>query len=591
MRRFATAAGTALVALLVAVAASGAPPQGTQNNDTFRDSYGTHGVRNVWATTDQVSCYAPEVPYATALGEDDGYPGGGETPCPGATTGEQTFGFDTQDVKTTAQDAKLVKDKSESDIRVDPNNPQHLIGQSKWFVSAEGYNHLLGFYESWDGGQTWPVQGHVPGYEGWTDNTDPVGAFDPWGNFYSLVLPYVFVYDKSGVHVYNNGSKQANPTVPPEAISVAVHPATPTPGVPRVRDWITTHTSAGVTKPDYVFTAKNANTNTPDKQWIAIDTNATLPNGHPNPHYGRVYAMFTDFILNPSRILVSYADAHPDGTHTDWSAPQELPTIQGHPWDTYMLPHVAPDGTVYTTITNNPISKGYLNNDIYLLWSTDGGVTWQGPKPVVSGVQTPTYQNTTFTEGIVNSFGLGTKAVGNHYPLYVAYENEDPDGFSRVYVTGSLDGGDHWLTPVQVNDGPATAEALQPVVAAAPNGTVAVGFYDRRLACPGPGASGVQFDPLAPAGKTNFCVNTAIQFYRADLTPIGNNIRLSKDTWDPQLNAPKRFCVCGSDTFIGDYFGLDFGGGYAYTTSISTYDDGHNPLHYQQQVVARVALP
>ncbi len=58
---------------------------------------------------------------------------------------------------------------------------RHLIGQSKWFVSAEGYNHLLGFYESWDGGATWPVQGHVPGYEGWTDNTDPVGAFDPWG--------------------------------------------------------------------------------------------------------------------------------------------------------------------------------------------------------------------------------------------------------------------------------------------------------------------------------------------------------------------------------------------------------------------------
>jgi hypothetical protein len=360
-----------------------------------------------------------------------------------------------------------------------------------------------------------------------------------------------------------------------------VHPATPTPGVSRVRDWITTHNG----QPDYVFTAKNADTNVPDKQWITIDDNPS------SPHYGRIYVMYTVFVLNPSRIFVSYADAHQDGTHTDWSTPQELPTIPGHPWDTYMLPHVAPDGTVYTTITNNPIAKGYLNNDIYLLWSTDGGVTWQGPTPVVSGVQTPTYQNTTFTEGIVNSFGLGTKAVNGHWPLYVAYENEDPDGVSRVYVTGSLDGGTHWSTPVQVNDGPLTAEALQPVVAAAPNGTVAVGFYDRRLACPGPGASGVQFDPLAPAGKTNFCINTAIQFYEADLTPIGHNIRLSKDTWDPQLNAPKRFCVCSSATFLGDYFGLDFGGGYAYTTSISTYDEGHNPSHYQQQVVARVALP
>jgi len=42
-------------------------------------------------------------------------------------------------------------------LSVDPTNPNHLIGTSKWAVSAEGYNHLLGFYESWDGGQTWPT--------------------------------------------------------------------------------------------------------------------------------------------------------------------------------------------------------------------------------------------------------------------------------------------------------------------------------------------------------------------------------------------------------------------------------------------------
>ena len=587
MRRFVTALGAAVAGLLVAVAAAGAPPQDTQTDTAFRDSYAAKGVVNVSATTGPVSCYAPEVPYATALTAADGYPGGGESACPGATTGEQTTGFATQDVSNLP---KLVKDKSESDIRVDPLNPQHLIGQSKWFVSAEGYNHLLGFYESWDGGATWPVQGHVPGYEGWTDNTDPVGAFDPWGNFYSLLLPYVFVYDKAGFHVYNNGSKQANPTVPPEAVSVAVHPAQQTPGVPKVRDWITTHNG----QPDYVFTAKNANTSTPDKQWITIDDNATLPNGRPNPHYGRIYVMFTLFVLNPSRIFVSYADAHQDGTHTDWSTPQELPTINGKRWDTYMQPHVAPDGTVWTTITNNPISKDYLNNSIYVIRSTDGGVTWQGPSLAVPHVLTPTYQNTTFSEGIVNSFGLGTVKVNNHWPLYVSYENEDPDGFSRVYVTASLNGGASWTQPVQVNDGPNDVEALQPVVAAAPNGTVAVAFYDRRLACPGPGASGVQYDPLAPAGKRNYCINTAIQFYRADstgLTPIGHNIRLSANTWDPQLNAAKRFCVCGSDTFIGDYFGLDFGGGYAYTTSISTYNDGQNPSNYQQQIVARVELP
>jgi len=181
MRRFVTAFGAALAALTVAVMAAAAPPPGSQTDALFAASYGANSVQNHSATTGLVSCYAPEVPYGTTLASSDGYPGGGEKACPGATTGEQTSGFATQDVSNPPL---LVKDKSESDIRVDPGNPQHLIGQSKWFVSAEGYNHLLGFYESWDGGATWPVQGHVPGYEGWTDNTDPVGAFDPWGNFY-----------------------------------------------------------------------------------------------------------------------------------------------------------------------------------------------------------------------------------------------------------------------------------------------------------------------------------------------------------------------------------------------------------------------
>jgi hypothetical protein len=569
-----TAALVVAAIVLAGAGAAGAGGGARQSDASFAGSYAAQGVVNVSATTGLVSCYAPEVPYLAALTAADGYPGGGQTACPGATTGEQVSGFATQDVSNAPV---LVKDKSESDIRVDPTNPRHLIGQSKWFVSAEGYNHLLGFYESWDGGATWPVQGHVPGYEGWTDNTDPVGAFDPWGNFYSLLLPYEFVYDKAGFHVFNNGSKQANPSQPPEAVSIAVHPA----GSTNARAWITTHNG----RPDHVFTAKTDNANTPDKQWIAIDTNPS------SPHYGRVYAMFTIFILNPSRIFVSYADARPDGTHTDWSTPQVLPTVPGKPWDTYLLPHVAPDGTVYTTTTNNPVSKDFLNNDINLVWSTDGGTTWQGPIPVVQDVLTPSYRNTTYTEGIVNSFGLGTKRVNGHWPLYVSYENEDPDGYSRIYLTGSLDGGATWSTPTRVNDGPDDVEVMQPHVEVAPSGTVAVAFYDRRLACPSDPASGVQFDPLSPAGKRNFCVNTAVQFYKPNLTPIGHNIRLSQFTSDPQLNAPKRSCVCGSATFFGDYFGLDFGGGYTYTTSTSTYDYGQNPSYYQQQIVARVLTP
>ena len=558
------------------------PPQGTQTNAAFVASYAGNGVTNVSATTQQVSCYAPEVVYLDALAAADGYLDGGMDECAGAaTTGEDLGPYDTQDVSNPAM---RVKDHSESDIRVDPTNHLHLIGQSKWALSAEGYNHLNGFYESFDGGLTWPIQGHVPGYEGWTDNTDPVGAFDPWGNFYSLVLPYQFYYDNHGFKKYANGSSQTNPTVPPEAIAVSVRPS----GSDDANDWITTRDG----QPDYIDTAKNANTSDPDKQWIAIDTNPS------SPHYGRVYAMWTVFVINPSVLYVSHADASPDGTHTDWSAPLELPTIKGKRWDSYLLPHIAPDGTVWTTITNNPMQQGFSSNDFYVIWSEDGGESWQGPLPVIKDVATPTYLNTTFREGIVNTFAVGnTLSLQGSYPLYVSFE-DGSSGLSNIYLMASYDGGQTWTTPIQVNDNAGPTEALQPNLHVAPNGTVAVTFYDRRLACPASGSpdvagSGIAFDPLADGGESNYCINTAIQFYEPDLTPIGHNIRLSQKTWDPQLSALHPSCICTSGTFIGDYFGIDSTPtGSTYVTSVSTFNhSGENPFFHQQQIVAKIATP
>jgi hypothetical protein len=132
---------------------------------------------------------------------------------------------------------------------------------------------------------------------------------------------------------------------------------------------------------------------------------------------------------------------------------------------------------------------------------------------------------------------------------------------------------------------------------------VAVAFYDRRLPCPtqsDPDAagSGVAYDPGTaaspgtPWGRSNYCVNTAIQFYKLDLTPIGHNVRLSAHTWDPQLSAPHPGSINSSGTFIGDYFGLDFGGTSTYATSVSTFNyGGENPSFHQQQIVAKIRTP
>ena len=67
---------------------------------------------------------------------------------------------------------------------------------------------------------------------------------------------------------------------------------------------------------------------------------------------------------------------------------------------------------------------------------------------------------------------------------------------------------------------------------------------------------------------------------------------ITENNWDPQLNAPDRKCFCApTDTFIGDYFGNEIAGSTDFATFVSTYDDGSNPQHYQQQVVATLRAP
>jgi hypothetical protein len=581
-------------------------PQRLQSDQAYSRSYGAHSVTNVFVTSRKVSCYRPEVPVAANNGPNDGYTG--ETACPGAMTRENTGAaaiYPTQVGSRPpypATGSMLVTDHSESDIRIDPLNPMHVIGSSKWFTGAEGYNHLLGFYESWDGGKTWPTMGHIPGYEGWTDNTDPVGAFDAYGNYYEAILPYQFYYDKSGHKKYEPGN-EPNPAVPNEAVSVAVRPH----GARGVNDWITTHSG----HPDYVFTTAAGFGQEPDKQWIAIDRNKTLPNGSPNPNYNRIYVSYVNFNGNGSKPYMQTAIARADGSHSDWTSPVLLPTANSNSNNTYLYPHIDPAGVVYTPLINYVAGNGGCCVDVLMDYSTDGGVTWIGPSLVAHNVKTPPlsgpgYANTTFEDGIEETFAVGNHPSSlGHYPIYVAYESKS-SGSGNILLTASYDQGTTWTYPIQVNDNISpSVDEFQPNLAVAADGTVSVSFYDRRLTCPSAGTrealdAGLSLDhanpnyagSLPPYSAANYCIHSSVQFYGAALAPMSNNIRLTQHNWDPQLNAPNRSCACNAmDTFIGDYFGNEFAGTLDYSTFLSTYDDGTNPHHYQQQVVATVRIP
>src|SRR6266849_2133382 len=569
-------------------------PQGTQTNTAYTGSFAANGVTNLFATTKKTSCYTPEVPYKVSDGPNDGY--SGESDCNGAAnTGENLGPYPTQvgsNPGYPASTAMLVKDYSESDIRVDPTNPNHLIGSSKWFVSPEGYNHLLGFYESFNGGKTWPIQGHIPGYEGWTDNTDPVGAFDGFGNYYELILPYQFFYNADGTHNFQiNPNREPNPAHPAEVISVAVRPH----GAKTATQWFTTHNG----HPDYVAPYDSVGRE-PDKQWITIDTNPA------SPFYNRIYAMWVIF-TGPltAQPLVSHAQARSDGTHTDWSAPIRLPQVSATPTGaTYLLPHVAPDGTVYTTLTTTKPEKKFSFDKIALDRSTDGGVTWTTVSTVADDIAAPPliYPNTTFRDGIENTFAVGNQLVQGHYPLYVSWEDFSA-GVDNVILSASFDQGQTWSPPIQVNDNASPVDEFQPNLTVASDRTVSVAFYDRRLSCPAAGPEGVaaglaldQVNPnytgsLPPYGASNYCINASVQFYNATLGPFGHNIRLTQHTWDPQLNSPHPGSASGIETFIGDYFGNTTDGSTNISSFVSTYNDGSNLHNQQQQVVATVAVP
>jgi hypothetical protein len=556
-------------------------PQGMQSDRGYASSGGA--VTNVFATTQQTSCYTPEVPFATNLSPTLGY--SGESACNGAATTSEDLGpYPTQSGSNPGYPAStpmLVKDHSESDIRVDPTNPQHVIGTSKWFVSPEGYNHILGFYESFDAGKTWRVQGHVPGYEGWTDNTDPVGAFDTYGNFYFFNLCYQFFYNKDGSKNYTvGGSQEPNPTLDAEMVAVAVRPH----GATSATDW----------RANDIVASYDSKGNEPDKQWITVDT------GTASPFKNRIYTMWVNFHTLTPVPYVSYADALPNGTHTPWSTPQKLPQPKSTPQGaTYLLPHATPDGAVYSTVTNFDPSHQFNSPVLtYVVKSADGGATWSILPATITIQHAPPleYANTSFRDGITDTFAVGPKLdAQGHYPLYDAYEDYSA-GVDNILLTASYDDGKSWTTPIQVNDNASLADQVQPNLSVSPTGTVSVAWYDRRLACPTAGsregnAAGIGLDPAA-SGASNYCINASVEFYDSALHPAGHNVRLTQHTWDPQLNSPHPGSPSGFETFIGDYFGNDASvGGTDFFTFVSTYNDGSNRRNQQQQVVAAIATP
>ena len=473
---------------------------------------------------------------------------------------------------------------SESWLAVKPGT-EDLLGTSKIFFEKYStfYMFHLGAITMREGQP--PTTTQVQGYDcvstgtqamppSWTNNTDPNVAFDTQGRAYQVTLPFNAFWDKTKLH-------------PNGAIDVSY---TDDLGV----TWVKGNGGRDLEQSPNA-SAKQVG-HVEDKQWVAVNS---IPG---NRYQDHVYAMWSVFNGGTSKIRIAVSR---DRGQTFAKAVTMTAPSQTGPSNTFIYPSVDATGDLYVAFASFPINKrGPVT--LYVARSEDDGVSFSPfvAAATVGTLPTADLPNTTFRDGITESFAASPTYPGH---LYLTYE--DWDGAQMdVKFTQSTDHGLTWSDPVRVNDNiePGTpTDQFQPSIAAGPDGAVAVAFYDRREACPN--------DPsvlAADVGRTNFCIDTSLQVYkdsgtRAGAEPVEANSRISDFTWDPmnpaqhvdgigQMACASAIDPCTTRAFIGDYFGLAISGTAIYGLFVSTHypsgvpaDEG-GPVYYQQQVLSKV---
>jgi hypothetical protein len=475
---------------------------------------------------------------------------------------------------------------SESWIAVKPGT-EDLVGSSKFFFDKYStfYMFYLGAHQILGG--TPAGDNQVQGYDcvstgtqamppSWTDTTDPNVDFDTQGRVYQTMLPFNAFWDASRLH-------------PDGEIDLSYSDD-------MGRHWVKGNHGVPLEPPNNASALQLGHVE--DKQWVAVNHIAG------NSFQDHVYAAWA--VFNGQATKVRIAVSRDRGVTFDKAVTISPPSQVG-PGVTYVYPEIDAAGVLYVSVVSFPPNGG--SNTIYVARSTDDGRTFSAFVPVTTATVPPgeVYSNTRFRSGIVENFAASPTYAGH---LYLTYEDWDAAASQAdVKFTQSTDGGQHWSTPVVVNDNVdapgVPTDQFQPSVAAGPQGAVAIEFYDRRQACPNDSS-------VLPAdvGRTNFCIDTTLQAYKdsgSGAVPVGSNVRVSQFTWDPEqpgqhLGGLSQYPCAGAtdpcatgDGFIGDYFGLAISAGNVYGLFVSTHypsdvtaDEG-GPTYYQQQILSTVS--
>jgi BNR/Asp-box repeat len=317
----------------------------------------------------------------------------------------------------------------EPDVAIDPGNPRVITA-----VFQQGRNGTFGgsadggYATSQDGGRTW-ADGNFPLLTTVVGGpfqlaSDFVAAFGPDGSDYIQAIPFDETDARSAVSVQRS-------------------------------------TDGGISfgAPSLVVDDNNVNVFN-DKNWIAVD------NSPRSPHFGRIYSVWSRFILTgsgPSAVVhspgaVSFSDDHGKTWSPIHFATSATADTEG------LIPLIHPDGSVtvvYDLFVPSPTNPDQGNDFETAQTSHDGGVTWSAPVTVgqflgsgVPGMRTG---------------GLPSAAidpVGGR--MYVVWQDTrfNPTGLNDIVLSVSADGGRRWSAPRIVNPKVAGLDRFTPAVAA-----------------------------------------------------------------------------------------------------------------------------
>ena len=291
---------------------------------------------------------------------------------------------------------------NENPVAASPTNGNQLES------GANDYNcnSLQGFYNSDDGGNTWPHQHCLALLPGKSGDGDPNVAYGLDGTAYAFGIQAgstsVIAFQKST----DNGTTWAP-----------------------VAQGATTFYTNGL----------------PDKPWTEIDHWAT------SPHAGCIYTSITQFDAPETHETIT-VDHSCDGGAT-WSGPKAVSTQATFPnVNQFSDLAIGNDGTIYATWINctaNPSVCAGTTASVMFSKSTDGGNTWSTP----AAIHTVKLAGGSCFYGCVPTTGervseIPVIDVDASQTLYVADYNDGT--FMQGRVTKSTNGGTTWGTPVNV---------------------------------------------------------------------------------------------------------------------------------------------